>query len=87
MAIFSEANHVNQNIFPELLPVSYSESANSSYTFDIMCIYSYNRSAEWLHNVRCEWEAASILRISSEAHLVIGYEVNAAISCEFWQLA
>lgn len=87
VAVESVADHVDENVFVELFPVSNHEFTSSDDSFGVIRVYSQDRHAEWLHDVRSICEAAIIFRVCRESDLVVCNNVNSTFAFKLGQLA
>ena len=86
VAVESEANHIDQDVFLVLVPVTDHELAALYNCLDVRGIHAENGHTERLHNVSGILERTVVFRRGREANLVIRDDVDAAITVEFGQL-
>jgi hypothetical protein len=87
MAVESESNHINQNVFLELLPISDHKFWAPDNWFRVTSIHSKNRDTERFYNIRWIFETSIILRTCCETDLIVCYNVKTAITAEFRKFA
>lgn len=77
VTVFTESNHVHEDILPKLLPVSNQKLRNSDHRFRVMSIHTDNRSLERLHYIGGVRETTAIFRVCRKTNLVICDNVDA----------
>ena len=82
VALESVANHIDKNIFLELLPVGNHQLGDANHSFRVGCVDTQNRHSKRLHNVRSVFETAIVFRIRGEADLVVRNNVERTVTGE-----
>ena len=86
VAVESEANHVDQNIFFKLLPILYHKLGHPNYGLWIRSVDSQDRHAKWFNYIGWLLEWTVIIRVSRETDLVVGNDVHRSITSELGKL-